>query len=200
MFEVSSLKSIVAAVGLALAFGVSGASAATVACESVTFNNVTYDLAERFTPNTGCEVSAPPSANYDVNDLGFFGKSDWTLISKSDDDGFPSISDNKSGTFGLGSLWDMYERVIAVVKGPNTYGVFAYELENGATQITYLTPFITTNPGNGKTQFQDISHVGLWGEAKETTAPIPLPAAGWLLVSGLASLGVAGLRRRRKCV
>lgn len=40
---------------------------------------------------------------------------------------------------------------------------------------------------------QNMRSVDLVGQG---VAPIPLPAAGWLLVSGLAGLGVAGLRRR----
>ena len=39
-----------------------------------------------------------------------------------------------------------------------------------------------------------ISHVTLW----DSPAPIPLPAAGWLLLTALGGFGVAGLRRRRK--
>lgn len=46
-----------------------------------------------------------------------------------------------------------------------------------------------TNTGTGS----GLSHIVEYG-----LAPIPLPAAGWLLLTALGGLGAAGLRRRRK--
>jgi hypothetical protein len=59
----------------------------------------------------------------------------------------------------------------------------------------------TNGPGNSG---MGLSHASIYyrGDAGTGTgnglAPIPLPAAGWLLLTALCGLGAAGLRRRRK--
>ena len=72
---------------------------------------------------------------------------------------------------------------LALKAGPNS---FVYLLDNDFTSGTWSTVDLD-NKG--------LSNITLFG----TTTPIPLPAAGWLLLGGLGALGFAA-RRKRKMV
>lgn len=111
----------------------------------------------------------------------------------------------KSGSFSISaSLLGTYDSFVLVFKSANDgntapSSAVAYLL---GTQLTgdYLTPFARTtgNGCNGTPTFtgceRDVSHIALLGKID----PVPLPAAGWLMIGGFASLLV--LRRRCKPV
>ncbi|WP_245243226.1 VPLPA-CTERM sorting domain-containing protein [Pararhodobacter sp. SW119] len=190
-----------AATGAALALGTAGATAETVVCEAA--------IADLVTLNVGCETSPGASqdfnggtsiANYTVNQQGFFDKSDWGFVGKlnfdGDDEGIaPSLgtdSDGQGGTFSiLASLWDEYGRIMAIFKGGSN-PLVGYELKPGETTFTYASPFLR----DGKKP-QGVSHISIYANGTPV-APIPLPAAAWLMLTGLGGLAVTQIRRRRK--
>jgi hypothetical protein len=77
----------------------------------------------------------------------------------------------------------------------------------GSNPIVSAT-FIDEQPNGqaaGNARLRDISHIRIYangspapGGGEETLAPIPLPAAGWLLLTALGGLGAAGLRGKRR--
>jgi hypothetical protein len=75
-----------------------------------------------------------------------------------------------------------------VTKGGPNYRVF---LKDGPAfkGIGDFSDFIT--PGDGGQQ-GGLSHITFF----DSTTPVPLPAAGWLMIAGIG--GIAALRRRRK--
>ncbi|SDF16515.1 VPLPA-CTERM sorting domain-containing protein [Limimaricola pyoseonensis] len=85
---------------------------------------------------------------------------------------------------GLGGAELLFPTRIAV-KGAQAHKL--YEIAAGTLSGQVGTAGLINNGGNRPA----ISHVSFYG----APAPIPLPAAGWLLLAGLA--GMAGLRRAR---
>lgn len=79
-------------------------------------------------------------------------------------------------------------------EGDPTITAVAAKAGNGYLLFTDLGNLLS---GNWYTnQFKDLSHLTFFGVPGTDTAPVPLPAAGALLLGGLG--GLAALRRRRK--
>lgn len=121
------------------------------------------------------------------------------------DVGFSVSGGLQSGSFSFdANLFDLFANAMIVIKGGNgnntqeTYvGYLLSSLlsPNG----TYSSPFFTL-PSTNKNgvvklgEVKDISHISAYVRGEPTTV-IPLPAAGLLLLSGLAGLGFIGRRR-----
>ena len=85
---------------------------------------------------------------------------------------------------------------------PESYApLFAYQTSGGGCCGLLFDARAVRDNGN-PTLFQDIINRGIvykWAVAERVTTsppPVPLPAAAWLLLSGLAGLGVVGRRKR----
>lgn len=126
----------------------------------------------------------------------------WTIADKIDVGGsllgsFFSITVTETkGGAALGGTWSLLpglvfapgESYAMVLKG--TTSSFVYLLDTSSTFGTWSTADLRTGP-QGRNQ-AGLSNITLMG----TAAPIPLPAAAWLLLGGIAGLGAVARRRR----
>ncbi|WP_245243187.1 SGNH/GDSL hydrolase family protein [Pararhodobacter sp. SW119] len=91
--------------------------------------------------------------------------------------------------FDLAGLFD------ALLESPDEFGITSLE----PCFVTTPTPMLCDDPG--QRAFFDLIHpagrvhAALADEVRTLVAPIPLPAAAWLLLAGLAGLGAIGMRR-----
>jgi hypothetical protein len=76
----------------------------------------------------------------------------------------------------------------SLVTGTGPVANAVYLLDITGTSGTWSTADLINNGG----QVPELSNITLFG----TVAPVPLPAAAWLLVGGLAGLGAVARRRR----
>ena len=201
----SKVFSAAAATAIAASFAF-GASAAT--CTSAEAMGVK--------PNAGCEVGSTNNDKLNVGDDKelqvnidqLFGMDDWVFLAKDDfGDGGPNGTDEgdaslltasgstTAGSFSIAqSVFDAYKSVLVVLKGgqgkttqENYIGYLVVDSDTNA--FAYMSPFFNPKNQNPK----GISHISLYGSGE--MSPIPLPAAGWMLLAGLGGLAAA---RRRK--
>ncbi|HEX9858708.1 MAG TPA: VPLPA-CTERM sorting domain-containing protein [Paracoccaceae bacterium] len=198
MFDLKKLATLTAAALIAGVTWSSSASAASVACDTLA-----PDVTNMVTPNIGCEAltSADNDSNAAVS--GMFGVTDWMQIAKVDpvpgtDGGLTIGGDEQEGTWSIsGAILAAYESIMLIFKGGDQAlptAVVGY-LINTSPGV-YTSPFYDIQPGGplaGTFRIKDISHISLY---VANPSPIPLPAAGILLIGALGGLGL--LRRRRK--
>lgn len=151
-----------------------------------------YCSTSQFTVSTDCEGAyGGNDANQSLD--GLFGEDDWFEIFKVDassgTDGILTVTaavDQKSGTWSV-TGWDGFTKVMAVLKGGSSFS--AYLVDLSVTSGTWNT--LGLAKGNGDPA-PGLSHFTLYS----TVAPIPLPAAGFLMLGALGALGVAARRRK----
>ena len=135
----------------------------------------------------GYEISSPSLAKCDVS----YGHCTWENGAVEGED-YTSAFDvgfdtDKSGTWSFtGNSSLTHLPAYMVVKAATNWAIYALD---GALSGDWSTAGLMTP--NGKNQ-AGVSHVSFYNSA----APVPLPAAGWLLVAGLG--GIGALARRRK--
>jgi len=174
MSGLNALKALLAASALALLAG--GASAATCTVGEVTYT-ATQGIPDAVL-GTNCQ-----SGN-DKNTLGLEG---WILGDATDED-----SDGLFLTI-VGQTWTIsnplgYTDIILVLKQASSFGGFILD-----TTVALDGLWGTLGPGMSE---NDYSHISAWH--KSTVAPVPVPAAGLLMIGALG--GLAALRRRRRAV
>jgi hypothetical protein len=215
MLVKDSLKTLLAAGALALMAG--GAQAATfVACDSP---ELEPDATNKLTANIGCVgIDGIGSSNPGAGDLvGMFGQDSWGLIQKFDvaegpvsvngsanGFSFSSSDQNYSGTWSISqALLDSWNFLAIILKDGNQDPIptLAYLVNTSAG--TWVTPWANQKCTKGPEgecgdwdPLNSLSNVQLWvsGEKIEPP-PVPLPAAGFLMIGALGGLAV--FRRRR---
>lgn len=192
-----------------LAAGMWGANPATAASLDCSDPLVDPDVSLNVTPNIGCEVLT--SADNDSNEAvsGMFGIADWNRIAKveplpgADPAGDPLLTisgDDEGGTWSIAqSVLDTYENVMLIFKGGNNAlpeAVVGYliQVANGNFNSPFFDIQQGQGPNAGEFKVKEISHVSLY---VSNMAPIPLPAAGFLMLGALGGLGLLARRRRR---
>ncbi|WP_287186163.1 VPLPA-CTERM sorting domain-containing protein [Rhodovulum sp.] len=175
---------VTAAAAVAAVVMAGGASAATLYVGNGTCNKVVDvdpDANECFGLSKGnVQQINENSDKFEYTDgtvlTGLFGITNWTEFQK--EENFENIqSDAKAGWFDIAENY--YQTVAVLLKSGNQWA--AYKYDNG------LSGWLDFQTANGK----GLSNYAVLGTGMMT--PVPLPAAGWLLLGGLAAL-----KRRRK--
>lgn len=215
MFGPQMLKSFAALTALALATWTGAASAAT------TYSSCAgdgYDISASATGADDCQISSAtqnqmsdPDALTVNEDGGFFGTDSWEAWGLLDENGMlegDAASFGQSGSFDLSGYFEgMVGQVMLVFKsgaGTSLVG-FLFDLDaDGMTTLAgdWTTPFTcpafhwnTPNPANQCLNFpRRVGNISVY--ANVTPAPVPLPAAGLLLLGGLG--GLAALKRGKR--
>lgn len=160
---------------------------------------------------SACEgIFAGNDSNQDVS--GLFGGA-WTYVTKYDLDSGATSGDasvgltadaGSSGDWSVSS-WGAMTDAMVILKGGKSFSAFLLDDLTLGTSGTFDTTgaAIKGNAKKGKLKFgPDLSHISLY--SRNTTPPddntgpdpVPLPAGGWLILTGLAAL--AASRRAKK--
>jgi hypothetical protein len=193
VFEMNGIVKSVLAISLAFAAG--SASAATVTCGS---GGRILTLTTTVAATCVLESTGNLGGNGAGNDVFMAANPSYLLLDKSDGSG--EIEDGAltgtpvglvtgtNGTFSIDLLAGLYSDIVIGFK-------------MGGNQNRLLTAFAFLLPAgitSGEWSFSDqnaLSHANIYGlEADEPPAPVPVPAAGWLLFAGLG--GLVAMRRR----
>ncbi len=208
MIQGKDIKRFAAALGVAMALGAGGAVAATCTAQSGGGPNpqtIAYDLTQG-SPGQVQGVRCFDRAN-DSNTIlaGFslFDFDDWKLGETVGDGaggtGRVSFLDAPTDGQDAPGVWSIlnphgYTSIVLTLNRSNSFSAFLLD----PTQ-PLAGQWRTDGPGNSG---MGLSHASIYYRGEAGTgnglAPIPLPAAGWLLLTAIGGLGAAGLRRRRK--
>jgi hypothetical protein len=201
-----------AAAGL-LAVSAGSASAATI---TLAGSSATEDSCRRsnFTTSVACDGTITATGpgeggNVSANDLnGVFAADGITLNSWSQIDRIGTVSAGTStGENGLfrvvanvGSSQGTWSLIPNFAFDPTM--IYAFALKGARDQVAYVMDYVaggnwfSSDLQTPSGQTAGLSNITLFATRNPTTPPVvPLPAAGWLLVGGLA--GLAALKRRR---
>lgn len=127
--------------------------------------------------------------------LGLFGFTDWVQIGKKEKNkaatGSIGLSFTTTNTDPLTGSWsvaagsfDPYARIAIILKQSNTFAAYLFNEPVGISGTFDMQAF-------GQ-QDGDISHLSVYSSG---TSVVPLPAAGWMLIAGLAGIVAAGRKR-----
>jgi hypothetical protein len=107
-------------------------------------------------------------------------------------------SGGSTGTWSATGLGN-WKNAMLVLKAGNAFSAYHIDLNQFTDNIAYAWNTLGTNR-NSQGKAQDLSHASLYvADARESgPSPIPLPAAAWLLLSGIGGLGAMGWRKRRR--
>jgi hypothetical protein len=170
------------------------AAAVSVSCPG-TAATTDREFAVTTDPGTaGCLASGTGNINGNNDAINLLG---YITLDKSDDattgvfplalTGSPSLVSGLSGTFSF-SAPGYTDFVIAFKTGQGKPGEPTLDPDWAA----FTLPAGVTSGSWSISGQQDLSHAVLYGKL----SPVPLPAAAWLLLSGVAGLGALARRRR----
>lgn len=174
------LKRLALAGTLALGTGGMASAATYVDCEA--------DVADNLTSALGCEVRTDATQDFlntdpmTVNEGdGFFDIDSWDYVDKIDGDPEP-------GTYDFSGLFEGMVGDVLVVFKKGQYPLVGYLLGTDDLTGEWTNPFVPEDADD-----QSVSHITVYGNV----APIPVPAAGLLMLGALGALGGVAARRRK---
>jgi hypothetical protein len=140
--------------------------------------------------------SAPSIGTYDLSlsyDSALLSLADVTFGSGLDVNGLGSMQDTSASTPGVANAFELSFDSIADLNQlqPGTFSLFTLVFHAGAIGTSALTLAINAlGDAAGNALTPDVAN------ATVSVAPVPLPAAAWLLLSGIAA--TSGFVRRRR--
>lgn len=199
-------KFLAIAAASAAAFGLGSiANAAVVDCA-----NGTPDVTSFVTGTSACQFSDSENndSNSAVNSEGFFGFNNWVQDAKDNNVngvdegantyGLEFTGGVQSGTWELTGLTSLPANLdfMLVFKAGNLNNtvpgaIVAYLLTD--VMGTYTSPNIATN---GQMNPRDISHISLYVRENGNVPDVPLPAAAWLMLAGVAGLSFSSRKKK----
>ena len=202
MMSLNRMKTLLAA-SLLVTAGWTGAASAVIYTSCV---GTGYDLSDNVPDALDCEISSASQDFRNTNpivvnqDGGFFDTETWAFEGKLDSGGTlagPEAEQGQAGTYDLTSYFDgLVGDVLLVFKGGNGTTLVGYLLGTDDLAGSWTTPFSCPPFSGNRSRCngfpKDVSHISVYSNV---VAPIPLPAAGLLLLGGLG--GLALIRRRR---
>lgn len=128
---------------------------------------------------------------------GIFGHDDWSFLAKDEKadgvavDGL-SFTIGDASTAGMDGTWSwdgpLYDEMVLVLKQGATFAAYLFEDASDIVSGEWMTTSAFDLTAG------DLSHMSIYGRMSDVP-PVPVPAAGFLLVAGLG--GLAALRRRK---
>ncbi len=186
------LRGGVLAGALVLGAGLAGtATAATLSC--ATEGKGKGNSGATFSLSNATAASCFSGNDTNQVDAGFslFGKSGWMLSDKNDD---ATSGDGKAG-FGFFQPLNGTKFGLWSIAGRDKVEDVAITLKAGSGFAAFLLD--TTALAGLWSSSKDLSHASVYYNGEPTPpAPIPLPAAAWMLLAGLGGLGAVARRRR----
>lgn len=163
---------------------------------AATYTDCEADIADNLTSALGCEVREDATQDFlktdpmTVNEgeapeeqTGFFGINTWTYVAK--DDGEPA-----PGEYDFSGLFEGMVGDVLVVFKKGQFSLVGYLLGTDDLTGSWTSPFF---PSDASDEDQRVSHITVYGNV----APIPVPAAGLLMLGALGALGSLAARRRK---
>jgi hypothetical protein len=191
-----------------LSLSATGASAVTGACVGTPPNGaVTQDGVG----SLSCEISNTADQDFlntnpiTVNAEEFFSFDDWIFAGRQNENSFDTGVDVgfSASVVTSGGDWESGEWSFDATKLVDySDAMLIFKSGNNTFLTGYLLANLTTPSGDFTNPFsKGISHVSAYVREGDPTTPppgvIPLPAAGWLLISGMAGLGFLGRRKAK---
>ena len=194
-------------VGSANAASCASGNSATAATPALDTSDVTIEFGGMTVESSAC------AGLFDGNDIGGAGEQlidllngglfasytdAWSIFGKSDDVGSGvTAPDATTGTFSI-DFTPLDVSVFTVsLKASTFFAVYLFDLSPLSTMMVGgdFKTFGRINNG-GQTVTANLSHLGVATFDSGNSTVFPLPAAGWLLLTGLAGLGFAARRRK----
>ena len=193
-----------AAMGIAGTFAFAGtADASTCVPEAVSVNGNIADSCNG--PIDGNDTGGSSTFLDDLGNGDIFAGygntellSDWELFGKSDD-GNMSVTAEEGAISGTFEAFGVTDTLVVTLKVADSFSAFLFTMVDGPNITGTFDNFLAgllNNNGNTQT----LSHLSIFSaealDGDPGPSPVPLPAAGWMLLAGIGGLTVA--RRRRK--
>jgi hypothetical protein len=147
------------------------------------------------------DLLADGSSTGDDGDVGLWGLTNWEFLGKRsgsettgpDGSTVTYATGSEPNNWGFGGDLSEFDIVAYVFKQGNALSIYGYDTDPLPTMGTYSLASLFGSDG--------LSHLSVYGvrcgdDDNCGSTPIPLPAAGWLLLGGLG--GLAAMRRRNK--
>lgn len=135
-----------------------------------------------------------------LDNNGFMSNTLTSLAKIEEDNGWSDAGLTTTGQGSTMGAWTYTGQPVSIVtyKSADKFTVALYDPSILSAEWSTLHLELTkvqggNGPNAGQLVGQDISHIQLWDA--DTMTPVPLPAAAWMLLAGLAGIGVMARRK-----